>query len=207
MDWSPDQPENIPWSQPSPDAHVWPGYLENLTPTERPVASYGHGGAGATTANGKKEWQCLYPGCKQKPFGRSADMERHIQKIHFPHSQKEKYNCDYKRCQRSNSGDEKDKSASGGVGPARGEGFTRRDHYRDHLRDFHKEDILKRGQGGSESMKWLRDRQVDLRWWRCGKCLNRIKVDRHRYQCPDCRQLCEHDRQVVRKERIAAGSK
>jgi len=137
----------------------------------------------------KSEYQCLYPGCRQKPFGRTADLERHIMRIHFPESQRYEFNCDYRRCARANIR----------------QGFTRRDHFRHHLRDFHKEDLLLKSQRGADVGGWLRKRPVDLRWWRCWKCLLRIKLEENGWECPECRQVCERERQVARNEKAKTG--
>jgi len=75
-------------------------------------------------------YQRLHPGSDGMLLGRSADLERHIQKLHSPGTPTGMCGCDYKRCRRHSS-----------TVPS-SEGSTSRDHYRDHLRDFHKEDIL-----------------------------------------------------------------
>lgn len=136
----------------------------------------------------KKEYTCLFLGCTQKPFGRSADLDRHYKQVHLQDSEKDSYLCDYKKCERS--GRTRD-------GQPTTTAFHRKDHFRDHLRDFHKEDIPKRGAKDSGSA-WLADRWIEPKWWRCSKCLMRIRVAAHGWECPECKVFCERDRQLVR---------
>lgn len=123
---------------------------------------------------------CLHPGCTAKPFRRRADLDRHYKHRHAPESQKESFNCDYPRCAR------------------RSDPFHRLDHFRDHLREFHKEDIEKRG--GTINEEWLGDRQVSSNWWRCSKCLKRIYIDRNGYACPNCKTSCQAKRKEARRK-------
>lgn len=122
---------------------------------------------------------CLHPGCNVKPFKRRADLDRHYKHRHAPDSQKESYRCDYSRCVR------------------RHDPFHRRDHFRDHLREFHKEDIEKRG--GVVSEEWFDGRYVPASWWRCPKCLVRIRIERHGYECPTCKTPCQVKRKEARR--------
>ncbi|KAG6076127.1 hypothetical protein E4U15_005302 [Claviceps sp. LM218 group G6] len=80
---------------------------------------------------------CLYPGCNSKPFKRRADLDRHYKHRHAAEDQKASFNCDYPHCNR------------------RKNSFHRLDHFRDHLREFHKENIQKRGSKVDE--KWLEE--------------------------------------------------
>ncbi|KAK7749181.1 hypothetical protein SLS62_008362 [Diatrype stigma] len=73
---------------------------------------------------------CLAPGCDSKPFKRKADLERHYQQVHWDSATKTSYPCDYPRCPRAT------------------EYFYRRDHCRDHYREYHKEDLVRRSPGG-----------------------------------------------------------
>ncbi|KAF4506418.1 hypothetical protein G6O67_006507 [Ophiocordyceps sinensis] len=123
---------------------------------------------------------CLHPGCMARPFKRRADLDRHYKHRHAPDSVKESFKCDYARCSR------------------RLDPFHRLDHFRDHLREYHKEDIEKRG-GSCEDNSWLGDRQVSSSWWRCSKCLRRVHVDRSGYECPDCRTCCQPKRKEARR--------
>lgn len=124
---------------------------------------------------------CLHPGCMARPFKRRADLDRHYKHRHAPDSVKESFKCDYARCSR------------------RLDPFHRLDHFRDHLREYHKEDIEKRG-GSCEDNSWLGDRQVSSSWWRCSKCLRRVHVDRSGYECPDCRTCCQPKRKEARRK-------
>ena len=80
------------------------------------------------------QYVCLHVGC-DRSFSRSHDLKRHG-RIHFPDSATW-IDCEGKGC--------------GRVGrPQQGEkgGFSRRDHYVEHLRKVHKKDIPKgRGSG------------------------------------------------------------
>jgi hypothetical protein len=66
---------------------------------------------------------CQFPTLCGKKFKRPADLDRHYRNVHASPEERTKHECDYKRCAGSN------------------DPFKRKDHYRDHLRDFHKEDI------------------------------------------------------------------
>ncbi|PNY28409.1 Uncharacterized protein TCAP_01669 [Tolypocladium capitatum] len=123
---------------------------------------------------------CLHPGCTAKPFKRRADLDRHYKHRHAPESQKESFNCDYPRCAR------------------RSDPFHRLDHYRDHLREFHKEDIEKRG--GTINEIWVGDRHVTSNWWRCSKCLKRIYINRNGYECPNCKTHRQAKQKEVRRK-------
>ncbi|PFH61135.1 hypothetical protein XA68_18142 [Ophiocordyceps unilateralis] len=104
---------------------------------------------------------CLHPGCTARPFKRRADLDRHYKHRHAPDSVKDSFSCDYPRCSRHQ------------------DPFHRLDHFRDHLREFHKEDIEKRG--GSEAGL----RPASSSWWRCRRCLKRV-YDGHT-TCPKCK--------------------
>ncbi|KUJ10164.1 uncharacterized protein LY89DRAFT_787791 [Mollisia scopiformis] len=70
-------------------------------------------------------YRCVYPfDCtgKQTVFTRPADLERHYKNVHSTQGPNQ-FRCDYSTCGR------------------RSQPFTRKDHYRDHLRDYHKEDV------------------------------------------------------------------
>ncbi|GAO14369.1 hypothetical protein UVI_02034410 [Ustilaginoidea virens] len=122
---------------------------------------------------------CLYPGCNVKPFKRRADLDRHYKHRHAADSQKASFSCDYPRCSR------------------RREPFHRLDHFRDHLREYHKEDIEKRG--GRVNEEWLEGRRVSSSWWRCSKCLKRIYVEQSGYDCPHCKSTCQAKRKEARR--------
>ncbi|KAI0407590.1 hypothetical protein F4802DRAFT_518312 [Xylaria palmicola] len=122
---------------------------------------------------------CLEKDCT-KNFRRKADLERHYSQVHTLREHKSKYPCDWKKCQRAKAP------------------FHRRDHQRDHYRDFHHEDLMRRGSSGREDQNWWESRVVNPDWWRCARCLVRVRVDDYGYGCPKCRTSCEADRQYHR---------
>ncbi|KUJ15771.1 uncharacterized protein LY89DRAFT_587406 [Mollisia scopiformis] len=135
----------------------------------------------------KGSYPCQYPwGCsgKQTVFTRPADLDRHYKNVHASPDQKDSFPCDYAPCGRH-------------LDP-----FTRKDHYRDHLRDYHKEDLgcakmpkkLGRKVGPAEQAAWLSERKVSRRWWRCARCLVRRQVQVDGWECPNCKSSCEQDR-------------
>ncbi|KAL2758123.1 hypothetical protein ACRALDRAFT_2025772 [Sodiomyces alcalophilus JCM 7366] len=143
-------------------------------------AGHQHRSPGITAGDGAEtRYTCLWPGCPAKPFKRHADLQRHYAQVHLDSSSRESYTCDYPKCAR------------------RSEPFGRLDHFRDHLRDYHQEDICKRG--GQVDDKWLKGRKVSSRWWRCTKCLSRVDVSKASdCICPRCKMPCEDKRKRVR---------
>ncbi|OTB09196.1 hypothetical protein M426DRAFT_134311 [Hypoxylon sp. CI-4A] len=141
---------------------------------------------------------CLEAHCEASPFKRKADLQRHYLHKHRAPAQKQAYPCDWKRCQRSR------------------DPFYRLDHCREHYRDFHQEDLVRRGGSSSssssannnkssssssssaESRDWWKNRNVDVRWWRCSKCLARIAIDDLGFECPRCNIACEPERRKLR---------
>lgn len=136
----------------------------------------------------------MYPGgCKGKQscFGRPADLDRHYQNVHADDDQKRKFYCDFPRCARAH------------------DPFTRKDHYRDHLKDYHKEDIgSAKGERSKtkskdlwqmEQEQWLLERVIFPHYWRCSKCLDRITVSKNGWDCPRCKTTCEGDRIEARR--------
>lgn len=97
--------------------------------------------------------------------------------VHRDDSDKESFPCDYKKCNR------------------RKDPFFRKDHYRDHLREYHREDLRKRG---NSDTTWLAKCTVYPDWWRCGRCLGRMEVAQAGFDCIACGHKCESDRQAVR---------
>ncbi|KAK4174414.1 zinc finger protein AEBP2 [Triangularia setosa] len=132
----------------------------------------------------KQTYPCLVPGCNQKAFSRSADLDRHYKQVHIDEDKKTKFICDYKKCPRHELP------------------FYRQDHFRDHLRDFHKEDLLRRSK--KENDKWWdtrAPRAVYSGWWRCNRCLmERVQVAVDGYTCPGCGNPCESERARKREE-------
>ncbi|KAK3332431.1 hypothetical protein B0T19DRAFT_103152 [Cercophora scortea] len=129
----------------------------------------------------EKSVVCLVPDCRQKPFSRQADLDRHYKQVHLEEDKKIKFKCDYRKCNRHEAP------------------FYRQDHFRDHLREYHKEDILRRGK--SEDVKWWQDRQYALEqdWWRCNGngCFNRVQIAVSGFEC-SCGSQCEAERQKRR---------
>ncbi|MAD81506.1 MAG: hypothetical protein CL912_00950 [Deltaproteobacteria bacterium] len=84
--------------------------------------------------------------------------------------------------------------------------FIRKDHLRDHLREFHGEDIgaakgeknartneeKKKWQKAQE--KWLASRKISPGSWCCAKCLVKMSVARDGWHCTECNLSCEPDR-------------
>lgn len=162
------------------------------------------------------EYVCLYDGCRQKAFRRSADLDRHIKHVHL--KPPDVYFCDYNRCPRS----EKAVAATGGAtsmpspietvtspggGSSAGAGigaFGRKDHCRAHYREYHREDITRRN--GKESASWFDDRNISSTWWRCTKCLRKVSNSRSGWECRDCGQMLEPERINARKRMGIKGS-
>lgn len=140
----------------------------------------------------KGEFPCLYPwGCKagkQDIFNRPADLERHYKNVHAPEEEKDQFPCDYTKCERAEKP------------------FSRKDHYRDHLRDFHKEDIgSAKGEKKMDEKKrlaaqksWRAERRISPRHWRCAKCLVKYYVDYNGWECEPCKTTCEQERREAR---------
>ncbi|ROT41422.1 hypothetical protein SODALDRAFT_256942, partial [Sodiomyces alkalinus F11] len=162
-------PARIPHCKPA-DSH---------NPSQHP-SQHRHPAATAITGDAAEtRYTCLSPGCPAKPFKRHADLQRHYAQVHLDSSSRDSHTCDYARCARST------------------EPFGRLDHFRDHLRDYHQEDICKRGSQVDE--KWLKGRKVSSRWWRCTKCLTRVDVAKAPdHVCPRCKMVCEDKRKRVR---------
>ncbi|KAK4229409.1 zinc finger protein AEBP2 [Podospora fimiseda] len=136
----------------------------------------------STSSSSRQSYPCRIPGCKQKGFSRSADLDRHHNMVHLDETKKKKFVCDYKRCGRHEIP------------------FFRQDHFRDHLRDFHKEDLPKRSK--KEDVSWWSGRSKSATangWWRCNKCLiTRVSVRGNGFVCPTCGASCELERQKLR---------
>lgn len=109
-------------------------------------------------------------------FGRPADLIRHYIHVHAP-AQHTGIFCDYDRCHRVKHS------------------FPRKHHYRDHLRDLHKEDIPRHGKGPKRGRK-ITDTCITRKWWRCSKCLRRVDIKDQGWKC--CGVECELSRQEAR---------
>jgi hypothetical protein len=128
-----------------------------------------------------EKFKCNFAGCG-KEFSREADRERHYLMVHTdPDQGKSKNFCDYKKCSRNT------------------QPFYRQDHFRDHLRLYHKEDLLRRGNHGDA--EWWASRSPICMingWWRCNRCLIRVNITEHGFVCSGCGRACEKVRQERR---------
>ena len=130
-------------------------------------------------------------------FTTLAGLERHYRHVH--NSNDKFFHCDYAKCSRAK------------------EPFTRKDHYRDHLRDYHKEDLgaakgEKMAKSAEQKKKWQAAQQVWKKerviWpnqWRCAKCLRKIYVQLEGWNCTVCKLECEQDRQRSRRDKAGLG--
>jgi hypothetical protein len=141
-------------------------------------------------------YPCRFPGClTQKRFNRSADLDRHYRNVHASEDQREHFECDYPKCDRAR------------------DPFTRKDHYRDHLRDYHKEDLGQAKGAKRENPKkweqaqkaWLAERNIKPYWWRCAKCLSRVQVREEGWECRKCNMACESERKASRDQMMTEG--
>ncbi|KAK3906723.1 hypothetical protein C8A05DRAFT_40478 [Staphylotrichum tortipilum] len=131
-------------------------------------------------ADNKERFRCPHHGC-DKGASRQADLERHIRIVHLADAEKPKFQCDYKVCSRH-------------ANP-----FLRQDHFRDHLRVYHNEDILRRGNREDEVWWSTRARRaLHSGWWRCSRCLVRVVQRDNGWVCPGCGNRCEKERQEHR---------
>ncbi|KAK4164462.1 zinc finger protein AEBP2 [Cladorrhinum sp. PSN259] len=130
----------------------------------------------------KQFYPCRFPNCHAKSFSRSADLERHYNMVHVDETKKRKFACDYKRCSRHEVP------------------FFRQDHFRDHLRSYHKEDLPRRSK--KPDAAWWQGRSkyaMESGWWRCNRCLVvRVNIEQDGFTCPKCGASCEVDRQRLR---------
>jgi hypothetical protein len=144
----------------------------------------------------KNHYPCQYPGtCNAKPpFRRPADLNRHYMRLHAHPDYRDSFPCDYEKCPRSK------------------DPFTRKDFYRDHLRDFHKEYIgcAKRQnkedkrQWVAKQKRWLEERKVSPHYWRCTGCLVKNCIHQVGWECSPCRKPCE-DGRIKARERLVGG--
>ncbi|TDZ49836.1 hypothetical protein CTRI78_v007799 [Colletotrichum trifolii] len=164
-------------------------------------------------------YTCLSAACPAKPFKRKTDLERHYKQAHVdgqtqpspalslkditpatsisnpspkisskPNATgaakgKEKdgvFTCDYPSCNR------------------RTDPFSRKDRLRIHFADVHKEDVHRKNHEMTED--WFMSRKVYPEWWRCTKCLVRIKVSEHGYECSQDNSKIEDKRREFREK-------
>ncbi|CZR65272.1 uncharacterized protein PAC_15172 [Phialocephala subalpina] len=102
--------------------------------------------------------------------------------VHVLSDQTKKFHCDYTKCQRRNNP------------------FTRKDYYRKHLRQVHKEDLgcanrgkkIDKNNRATIQQAWLADRKISSSWWRCEHCLLRRQVKDSK--CGICKIPCGQGR-------------
>lgn len=132
----------------------------------------------------RNRFPCQYPGpCpgKQSVFGRPADLERHYKNVHA--DARDTFPCDYSKC------------------PRHQEAFMRKDHYRDHLKDFHKEDISSaKGDKKTTNDNWWKERNISAKSWRCARCLVKNVVAKVGWECSKCHIPCEEERIKAREK-------
>ncbi|TAQ85013.1 hypothetical protein B7494_g6661 [Chlorociboria aeruginascens] len=131
-------------------------------------------------------FRCEHPSCwdtKDKfRFHVFLDLVRHYNEAHPSVMPVEAFFCDYLHtCGRSK------------------DPFDRKDSYRDHLREFHQEDLTRRHKNLQRQQSWLATRTFSLQWWRCIKCLRRIFIDKEGWLCKKCNEPCELVRIALRK--------
>ncbi|KAK5663806.1 hypothetical protein OQA88_9 [Cercophora sp. LCS_1] len=133
----------------------------------------------SATGSSRPRHVCTYPDCNQS-FKRNADLERHTNSVHV--NPPGRYYCDYRRCPRHENH------------------FTRQDHFRDHLRDLHKEDLVRRGLGANPEWWATRSRNAVFGgWWRCSRCFARVQIASNGYTC-QCGNQLETARRFHRAE-------
>ncbi|KAM0333237.1 hypothetical protein ACHAQA_001897 [Verticillium albo-atrum] len=159
------------------ETHVIPHYKPSRRTAEDDHDDEDDGGSGGHES--PSSFVCMWPDCVAKPFRRQADLQRHYTQRHRNETSRESFPCDHAKCTR------------------RENAFGRLDHYRDHLRDYHKEDVCKRG--SPVDAAWLDSRTISRRWWRCSKCVIRVDVAKNPdHVCPKCKTGCEEKRKRLR---------
>jgi hypothetical protein len=141
------------------------------------------------------------PGCLSKPFTRHYGLERHFVTVHQGQGQGETgLFCDYEKCPSKQP--------------------LRKDSCRQHYREYHAEDLIKRGNSKpkpgkvnrstrkpetAEKFLAARTDHINLRWWRCSKCMRRVRVGDDGYVCP-CKAVCEPERVAWREKARKSGT-
>ncbi|TLD09187.1 uncharacterized protein PgNI_07698 [Pyricularia grisea] len=150
--------------------------VQPITPTEGPSSS------------AKQLHQCPYDGC-DAVFDRSANLTRHVAKskkhvlTNGRSGKPDVFHCGFRICQKAGR-----------------DAIPRKDHCREHLRNFHRQDLYKRGE--KVEMDWLRECLIDKAYWYCNKCLarNRTADVSSAWRCSRCGNECEPERIAVRLE-------
>ncbi|TLS28153.1 hypothetical protein PpBr36_01910 [Pyricularia pennisetigena] len=161
---------------------LWPSEAANEPPVQTVQPTTPEEGPSSP----KRLYRCPYEGC-DSVFDRSANLTRHVLKskkhvIADDSSDKpEIFHCGFRICQRAGR-----------------DAIPRKDHCREHLRNFHKQDLYKRG----ENLKadWLEECLIDKTYWYCNKCLTRNStVDvSSPWRCSRCGTKCEPERVAIR---------
>ena len=173
-------------NRPIPIEHVlandydFPEQLESLSIEEKEILEAG---------SGEGFWgvfRCEHPSCwdirDKFRFNVFTDLAHHYKHSHPANIEAETIPCSYDSCKRSD------------------DPFTRRDAYRDHLREYHLEDMLKRHKKKNREQEWWASRIVSPVWWRCVRCLGpSIVVQKDGWTCTTCNQDCEPERIFIRK--------
>jgi serine/threonine protein kinase len=152
-----------------------PDQIESLPKRERELLSQRTWGT----------FRCEHPSCWDKidkfRFNVFEDLAHHYKVAHPAIILPESFPCNYSACKRSE------------------DPFTRKDAYRDHLREYHMEDMLKRHKNQKREQEWLASRDISPDWWRCSRCLARINVvKKEGWTCRDCGRECEPIRVTIR---------
>lgn len=157
------------------------------------------------------KYPCLI--CTQS-FARQADLKRHYDHMHSPAENLDRFYCDYKQCLRSEKGSRQAQERMGsqppsekvaGIGP-----FTRKDHFKAHLREQHQEALPKRDP--RKDPGWLDGKILKEEWWRCVKCLKRVWIhkqrdeNRNEYMCCNCGAPCDQEVLNARQRRFHTAS-
>ncbi|KAI6480927.1 hypothetical protein MCOR18_004960 [Pyricularia oryzae] len=134
----------------------------------------------------KQQFRCPHEGCNSV-FDRHANLTRHMAKskkhalAEGSAGKPETYNCGFRTCQRAGR-----------------DAIPRKDHCREHLRNFHKQDLYKRGE--KVEISWLQECLIDKSYWYCNKCLARnstVGVSSP-WSCQRCGTNCEPERVNIR---------
>ncbi|KAG4429132.1 hypothetical protein IFR05_015386 [Cadophora sp. M221] len=174
---------SIPIERVLENDYDFPEQLGSLSIEEKEILAAG---------SGEGSWgvfRCEHPSCwdvKDKfRFNVFADLAHHYKNSHPSHIEDEVFPCSYDSCKRSE------------------DPFMRKDAYRDHLREYHLEDMLKRHKKKHREQEWWAGRIVSPVWWRCVRCLGpSIIVQRDGWTCKDCKKDCEPERIAVRRSII-----
>jgi len=117
----------------------------------------------------------MFPGDCDGVFNRAADLNRHYRNVHAPNEYKDKFLCDYIRCDRSKRA------------------HNRKDHLRDHYKEYHKEDIEQNGgvvrHQVQTSGSWVPSVPMNT-WWRCQNCFERVSIEENKCHCQAYDTLC-----------------